>query len=37
MAYNAIEQAAQPILSYNFGAGYAVRVKKRSIWLYLLL
>lgn len=34
MAYNAIGQAAQPILSYNFGAGHAVRVK-RTFYLAL--
>lgn len=34
MAYNAIGQAAQPILSYNFGADYAVRVK-RTFYLAL--
>ena len=27
MVYNAIGQSAQPILSYNFGAGYAGRVR----------
>lgn len=28
MVYNAIAQSAQPIISYNFGAGQAVRVRK---------
>ena len=28
MVYNAIGQSAQPILSYNFGAGNGVRVRK---------
>lgn len=27
MVYNAIGQSAQPILSYNFGAGDAMRVR----------